>query len=492
MKLLYKYISLILLSSVFLVASCDEDTVFSSNPSLHLTFSCDTISFDTLFTTVGSPTATMRVYNRNKESLRISNVQLLGGGQNGFRMNVDGQYSSSIQDLEIRKNDSLYVYVEVTPAANGADTPLILTDSICFTLESGVQQYITLLAYGRDAEFMHGPVFATDTLLECGHYVVYDSLVVAPNATLTLEKGVTLYFHSRAGMRVKGTLNAVGTVEEPIVFRGDRTDNLFSYLPYDRVPGQWQGITIDSTSNNNTLVHCDIHSAKFGIKVEPGDTLEQRLHIESSRIENFDGNALETINSRVNVVNSLLANARGNCVKVVGGRVNFSHCTIANFYVWKLRDVALALHNSLEGVPMPLRKAVFANCIIAGSGEDEVMGYLSEFEDSIPDASNYLFVNSLINTVPNEENENFVNVVYDNSELHPFAKEHFRLIDHNIFLYDFHLTDSTTARGIAASEYAALTKFDIDGVERPAEGADVGCFQFVEPVEEPTLEPSEQ
>ena len=60
------------------------------------------------------------------------------------------------------------------------------------------------------------------------------------------------------------------------------------------------------------------------------------------------------------------------------------------------------------------------------------------------------------------------------------GKEHFRLVDHDIFLYDFHLTDSASARGIAAQEYTALVKYDLDGVERSADTADAGCYQFVE------------
>ena len=103
------------------------------------------------------------------------------------------------------------------------------------------------------------------------------------------------------------------------------------------------------------------------------------------------------------------ANAQGNCVKVVGGDVSFVHCTIANFYVWKQRDVALALHNSIDGVPAPLRGALFANCVISGSKEDEVMGYLTTLGDSVPDCINYRFENSLINTVPSEDSC-FVNI----------------------------------------------------------------------------------
>lgn len=484
MKSLLRYIACLILASVILVA-CDEDADFSSDPSLRLEFSCDTLSFDTLFTTIGSPTAMMKVYNRNGSAMRIQNVSLKHGLETGFRVNVDGQYSQYIEDLEIRDGDSLYVFVEVTPRENGSDAPLMLSDSICFTLESGVQQYVTLLAYGRDVQFMRGVVLEKDTLLGKGHYVVYDSLCVQEGATLSLTAGCTLYFHAKAEMKVHGRLNAVGTFEQPVVFRGDRTDNMFDYLPYDRIPGQWGGITFAPSSNDNLLRHCDIHSANYGLFVQQGDTSVQRLTIESSRIENFHGNAIETVCSRIDVSNSLIANAGGNCVKVVGGSVRFVHCTIANFYVWKVRDVALALHNSIDGSPAPLYEATFANCIIEGSKEDEVMGYLSNFGDTVENCSNYRFVSSLINTV-NDENENFIDVVYDDKNETPFAKEHFRLIDNKNFKYDFHLSDSTTARGMSSPDYSAALRYDLDGVERPSSAADAGCFQYVElPDEEP-------
>lgn len=472
-----KIIFCFIMLSALLAASCSEEADFSTNPSLRLEFSCDTILFDTLFTTVGSPTAAMKVYNRNGSSLRLSSVKLMRGAT-GFFINVDGQSADVVRDVEIGEKDSMYVFVGANLDKNGAGVPLVVSDSLQFTLESGVHQYVALLAYGRDVKFLRGVQFDEDAVIAAGHYVVYDSLLVAEGATLTIEPGATLYFHKGVELIVRGTIKAEGTRERPIVFRGDRTDNMFSYLPYDRIPGQWGGVAIDSTSNGNIFSHCDIHSAKYGIRVAEGDTAVQRLRVDASRIENFDGNALETIMARVDVTNSLIANARGNCVKVVGGSVRFVHCTIANFYVWKQRDVALTLHNSIEGRPAPLREALFANCIVEGSRTDEIMGNLSTLGDSVPDARNYFFCSSLLNTV-NEGDSCFVNNFFDDKENTPFAAQHFALIDHDNFKYDFHLTDSASARGIAAKEYSVALRYDLDGVERPDTLADAGCFQYV-------------
>ncbi len=464
-----------------LLAACSEDTGFSASPSLRLSFSSDTIAFDTIFTSVGSPTAGIAVHNRNSNALRISNVMLASGGHSGFNVLVDGQYGTSMDGLEIMGKDSIFVYASVCLERNGEDLPLLVKDSLLFTLESGVQQQVMLLAYGRDATFLRGEVIAADTVIGKGHYVVYDSLMVAPGATLTLGEGATLYFHDKAFLKVAGRLVADGSRELPVVMRGDRTDNMFSYLPYDRVPGQWGGVVFTAESNGNVLSHCDIHSARLGVRVEQGDTAAQRITVSSSRLYNFDGHALELNMAHAAVENSLIANAQGNCVKVVGGNVSFVHCTIANFYVWKQRDVALALHNSADGVPAPLRGALFANCVISGSREDEVMGYLTTLGDTVPGCMNYRFENSLINTVPTEDSC-FVNVSYDNT---PHGKDHFRLIDHDNFYYDFHLgNDSTMAAGRASDLYLEALPYDLDGVLRTAGAVDAGCYQYVGQPEE--------
>ena len=181
--------------------------------------------------------------------------------------------------------------------------------------------------------------------------------------------------------------------------------------------------------------------------------------------------------------NSLVANAGGNCVKIVGGNARFIQCTIANFYVWKQRDVALALHNTLDGAAAPLREALFANCIITGSKNDEIMGYLYDLGDSIEGGANFRFVSSLLNTWADEDDERFVNIVWDEKDSHPYAKEHFRLIDNSVYRYDFHIDSLSTARGIADKEFLPLSSVDLSGVGRPAGAIDAGCYQFVPVVE---------
>ena len=83
---------LILFFIVLNLLSCDGlDENYSNNPNHRLSFSVDTLSFDTVFTTIGSATKEFMIYNRNDQPLLISEIMLASGEETGFRINVDGR-----------------------------------------------------------------------------------------------------------------------------------------------------------------------------------------------------------------------------------------------------------------------------------------------------------------------------------------------------------------------------------------------------------------
>ena len=68
---------LILFFIVLNLLSCDGlDENYSSNPNHRLSFSVDTLSFDTVFATIGSATKEFMIYNRNDQPLLISEILL--------------------------------------------------------------------------------------------------------------------------------------------------------------------------------------------------------------------------------------------------------------------------------------------------------------------------------------------------------------------------------------------------------------------------------
>lgn len=84
---------------------------------------------------------------------------------------------------------------------------------------------------------------AIDYIIEC---------VVDITAPLTIEPGTVIQFEENAGLGVYdgGTINAVGTSAEPIVFKGE-----------EEIDGFWRGIHIETRSVNNQLNNVRIQDA---------------------------------------------------------------------------------------------------------------------------------------------------------------------------------------------------------------------------------------
>jgi CheY-like chemotaxis protein len=117
------------------LVGCEDDDSFTTSTSARLTFSADSVKMDTIFSAVGSRTYDFWVYNHNNDGLRLLSVRLLQGNQTGFRVNVDGAYLDNslgavATDLEIRKGDSIRVFVELTSALTGRDGPQLVEDNL--------------------------------------------------------------------------------------------------------------------------------------------------------------------------------------------------------------------------------------------------------------------------------------------------------------------------------------------------------------------------
>ena len=461
--------------------ACSDDVEYSTSTGDRLSFSTDSVKFDTLFTTLGSSTRVLQIYNHNSKALKITSIVQAAASTSGFRVNVDGQFATTFDNLEVRSGDSMYVFVEITPTAQQSNLPVMIADSLIFTLESGVRQSVKLVAYGQDATTLRAPHFTADsTLTATKPYLVYDSLLVDSGVTLTLEPGTRLFFHKGVKCLIRGTLNATGTAQAPILFRGDRTDNMFTDMPYDLIPGQWGGIKLYESSYNNAFIYCDIHSSQYGIKCEMADPSRLKLTVENSVIQNASGNVLEMTMCRAMVGNSLLVTAGGHCVSILGGAASFVHCTIANFYSWSARGEALRIDNIKNDTIYPLFGVDFVNCIITGDGADEIKGSVAEKSDSV-DYSQYAiysFSYSLINST-DSSNTHFTHITWDKKSNEVWGVAQFKSIYNTNRHYNFHLDSLSTARDIANPDYAAIYPYDLDGNNRLADGKpDAGCYEW--------------
>lgn len=427
-----------------LMMACDDYDRWTTSPNVGLSFSADTLHFDTVITGMSSSTQTLVAFNRGDEGLRRIRVNLKNGSESRFRVNVDGQYlyEGSGSDFEIRRRDSLVVRAEVMLPDMGDAEIRHYEDRLIFTLESGVQQEIILQADGMNVKIVHGKVVETDETLTAGMpYLFYDSLVVKQGATLTLEPGAKLLFHDHVSMDVHGTLKAIGTREMPITLRGDRMDRMFAYLPYDNTPNRWGGIHFYGESCDNMLEYCDIHSGDFGIVCDSSHFANPFMPILSmwnSAIHNIGGQGLALRSTKAEVVGCQISNCLENCVDILGGNVFMLHCTIAQFYSFAVygKDALYLANLDAEGNYVPISQAYFVNCLITGFADDVVMGNLAPEND---EPCNYLFDHCFLRTVRSEDEERFVECNYDDAE-GPEAmtcEAHFALFDKHDFLYDF-------------------------------------------------------
>ena len=467
----------IFIAALLLIAGSCSDESFSTSRNDKLLFSVDTLKMDTVFSGVPSSTYSFKVYNRNDNSLRINQIRLARGNQSGFRVNVDGVYldnmnGSQAQDFDIRKGDSLLVLVELTSHATNQLSPQAVEDKLLFTLESGVEQSVNLMAFSWDAVSLRDLVVSNDTVVSSTKpIIVYGGIKVDSGAVLTIKSPATLYFHASAGIDVFGRLIVEGQQGDEVVMRGDRLDRMFDYLPYDRVSGQWRGIHFHSSSTANRIDYADIHSAEDGLVCDSADIDPSvlRLELAHTTVHNCKGYGLKADNSRVSLVNCQLTNTLGDCLAVTGGHTVITYCTLAQFYPFSAdRGVALRFGNFENAVQRGT--LMCQNSVVTGYSDDVVMG------DSL--AFDYKFVNSVLRTPAVSDTillkSRFENVVFESSKDSINGDQHFVAVDLDLQYYDFH-TDSLSTLRLHAIPLEAV-RDDREGRQR-GEQPTIGCFE---------------
>ncbi|WP_297908675.1 right-handed parallel beta-helix repeat-containing protein [uncultured Parabacteroides sp.] len=487
-----------------MLPACDGlDDNYSTNPTYRLSFSTDTLAFDTIFSTIGSTTRQFMIYNKNSEPLNIESIMLASGEATGFRMNVDGRKGSSFNNVGILANDSMYVFVEVTVDPNGGNQPLLIQDSVLFTV-NGIRQSVLLEAYGQDVNLYKGGVTITkdSTLTANRPYLIYDSLVIANGVSLNIEKGAIFYMHDKANLVVHGSMNALGTLDEPITFRGDRLDYILNdILPYDRTPGQWGGIIFKANSHGNVWDNVIVRNGTSGIYCEPSTTDRPKIKINNSQITNMGSDLFFAVNCDIIATNTEFSNAGGSVLVLVGGKYYFAHCTMANYMSLTKREMAsetvpldskcLYLLNNVTidgNGPYPITQAYFDNCIIDGSHDAGDFKTLGEIEISS---------NKELSTKADGDTDfdyQFNHCVLKAEET---SSEHFKEVlfikktpsyrkiggKSNKYIYDFR-PDSVSTTGVGKADPEITKNYPIDryGVNRltSSNGPTIGAYEFVQ------------
>lgn len=376
--------------------SCEPEVERPGDPG-QLTFSTDTIFFDTLFTQTRSLTKRLKVYNQSGGAVNIEKLSVNNGS--AFSLYIHGQKGKEFNDVQILGNDSLLVLVEAEIDKRDENTPFIIEDEL--QVISSKTYKIPLVAWGQDAVFLKDTVLICEARMTAEKpYVIFGAVVVDSLCTLSIDAGARIYSHFNAGIYVKGQINSNGDSENRVLFTNDRLDGNFK-----NAPGQWRGIYILEGSTGNSFQYTDIRNAEVGIRIgAPDDNDEFDLEIGHSKIENITTAGILSFTSDVFIYNSLINNCGyASFAGLAGGTYKLWHNTLANYsFDFFREDPTVILSNNIilsdnTLLTAPLH-AELINNIIWGNMTDELLFSNHEGEPFILDIRNNL-IRTTINTL---------------------------------------------------------------------------------------------
>lgn len=443
--------------------SCKKEQ-FITSPDASLGISVDTLSFDTVFTQVGSVTQSFKIFNNNDQKLRLSQIKLSGGAASVFKININGASSSQAENIEINANDSIYIFVQVNVNPTSATTPFILSDSISIDY-NGNKRWVQLQAYGQNAIFLKrqkitGNVTWDNTL----PYVIIGGLQVDTTSILIISKGTKIFLHADAPFLIDGTLKVNGTKEDPVIFSGDRLDE-----DYKDLPGSWPGIYFRSTSENNSLKHAVIKNAYQGITAQGLSTNAPKVNLSQCIIDNIYDAGVLGINTSIYADNCLVSNCGSNIQAELGGDYRFVSCTVAsysNIYMTHKNPVLQLSNSSADGNISAALNALFQNCIFWGDGgivDNEIVvdkqganPFYVTFDHVLYKAKNDISNAAFIASIKNEDPS-------------------FDSVNTSKNIYDFHFNNNPSSPAVNAGVATSLL-YDLDDKLRDAM-PDIGCYE---------------
>jgi hypothetical protein len=460
--------------------SCKKEKVLTSGGTI--SFSIDTLMFDTVFTAQGSSTRKLLIRNTQKEKITLSSIRFRQGEKSAYRLNINGTPGTEVRNVDIAGNDSVWVFAAVTVDPTDENTPFVVTDELVATL-NGQEFSIPVFAYGQNAYYIVDSILNTQTWLTDKPYVILRNALVDTDQTLTIPAGCRVHVHQDSRLFVLGTLKIQGTADKKVTFLGDRLDPLVWIGDYLDIPGQWGGLYFDSLSHDNEIDHAIFKNGgaptRLGESVFAGATIQvnlpvvgsstaPKLKISNSIIKSSLGNGILAYRSSIDATNCLIIECGGENVALLeGGKYNFDYCTIATYgstYLSHTQNVStLALNYRMitqtryESAPLEAR---FRNCILTGSLRQEV------FFDRKPDHNAQISVSNSILT-NDEAMPDFIAESNNKYNVDPLFID--RIKD------DYHVADDSPAKRSAAAIPGVSS--DIEGNTRDDSNPTIGCYE---------------
>lgn len=473
---------LVVILSVFFT-SCRKENTYLEDGGI-VTFSTDTIFFDTVFTALKSSTRIVKVYNSENTAIRV-NVQLKELDNSSFRINVDGKLGVKADEIKILANDSATIFINALIDSTSEDTAFVIEDALQVKVNQNNFE-IPIIAFAQNAHYIYDSVLSTTTFTKDRPYVIIKSALVEEGATLTVEPGTKIYMHRNSRLFVQGTLRIEGTLEEPIIIQSDRIDRDIYVGSDNDMAGEWGGIYFLDVSHDNLINYAIIKNGGLSTQVGTSTTLPAmiqvdkdisgsstpKLTITNSIIKNAIQYGILSFGGSIYAENCVIVNSQKIALALLeGGDYTFNDCTIGIFggiplFSRSSESAAVLAQNYYETAPGTfIGKALnltFNNCIISGNFENEF------YTNIIPDYPATIHLNTcLVQRV--EAFDAYVNrtdCIYNVSP---------QFIDYT--KSDFHLNISSPL--IGKGILVGTTNKDLDGIDRLSPTS-IGAYEYQE------------
>ncbi len=477
--MLYRYkvpvILLFLITVItFMNTGCKKEKVLNSGGIV--TFSVDTLTFDTVFTAYASYTCSLKIFNPQDQKVTLSSV-MLEDANSYFHININGIDGNVLKDIEIAANDSIYVFATVNINPKDQSNPYVITDRLIATL-NGKEFSVPFIAYGQDAYYIDGEYLQSTTWKTDKPYVIIHSAAVDSNQTLIIPAGCKVYMNGDSRLLVLGTLKVQGTKDDSVVFQGDRLDR--GYYGNEGYPGEWGGIYFNSYSTQNEISYAVLKNCgntalgaqPAAIQLAPdlvSDNIPQ-LTIRNTIIENSIGYGILSFQGSLKAENCLIHTCGAQALGILqGGDYEVTNCDFVIYSTDKVnhqQEPTVAILNYFKNdatneVFASNLNATLKNCVIWGGLEDEC--YTSKIDDS-RFQFNLTFDHCLIKT---KEIQSYVTNSGSILNVDP------KFVDY--VNWDYHPQEGSP---LIDAGVPAVTN-DLNGKPRPnGTATDIGCYEY--------------
>ncbi len=171
-------------------------------------------------------------------------------------------------------------------------------------------------------------------------YLVTSNITLGDSATLTIEPGVVVKMGFRNTINVNGTLLAVGTATQPIVFTSVKDDEYGGDTDGANgapQPGEWSSIRLRSASRNSVLGHVIVRYGGYfntaAVQVESTEASFANCAFQSNRV------GLRKLGiTSLRISNTLFCSSQQAGIEVQEGIVSVDSCSF-------LRNNKFAIEN---------------------------------------------------------------------------------------------------------------------------------------------------